>query len=144
MPYPSLYEARAAAQMRIDSMRDSYRNGLRCKGFTISAVTGSSFSTIDLSGMAKQFVGFGFYFPPAATGGAAQFPIAGLTAQLVINNDVVCDAVTINHLAVNPANQNRAYFEFERALNGQDTITFNFVNSTGAAVNNMALVVYYI
>jgi hypothetical protein len=130
--------------MRIDSMRDSYRNGLRCKGFTISAVTGSSFSTIDLSGMAKQFVGFGFYFPPATTGGASQLPIAGLTVQLVINNDVVCDAVTINHLAVNGANHNRAYFEFERALNGQDTITFNFVNSTGAAVNNMALVVYYI
>ena len=141
---PTLYDQRASAQMRIETMRDSYRNGLRCKGFSVSAVTGSSFTSIDLSGMAKHFVGFAFYFPPAATGGASQIPIVGLTTQLVINNDVVCDATSIGHLAINPANQNRSYYAFERMLNGQDTITFNFVNSTGAAINNFTLNVYYI
>jgi hypothetical protein len=141
---PTLYDQRAAASMRIDTMRDSYRNGIRCKGFTISAVTGSSFTTIDLSGMAKHFVGFGFYFPPVTTGGASQIPIGGLTTQLVINNDVVCDSVSIAHLTVNPQNHDRAFYQFERMLNGQDTIVFNFINSTGAAVNNFQLNVYYI
>jgi len=141
---PTLYDQRAAAQMRIDTMRDSYRNGLRCKGFVISAVTGSSFTTIDLSGMAKHFIGFGFYFPPVTTGGAAQVPIAGLTTQLVINNDVVCDSTAIQLLTINPANHDRSFYPFERMLNGQDTIVFNFVNTTGAAVNNFVLNVYYI
>lgn len=144
MPEPSLYDARAAASMRIDTMRDSYRNGIRCKGFSVSAVTGSSSFAVDLSGMAKHFVGFAFYFAPTAAGGASQFPVTGLTAQLVINNDVVCDSVAIAHLAINPANQARNFLPFERALNGQDTIIFNFVNSTGGAINNMALNVYYI
>ena len=94
--------------------------------------------------MAKHFIGFGFYFPPAAVGGASQIPIAGLTTQLVINNDVVCDSTAIQLLTVNPQNHDRSMYVFERMLNGQDTITFNFINSTGGAVNNFVLNVYYI
>jgi hypothetical protein len=131
----SQYDNRAAAQSRVDAMRDAYSKGNRVKGFTITIGTGTSSYNVDLSGMAKHFLGFGFFF--TATPGAA------VTTQLVINNDVVVDSTIVNHFRVDGANQPRDFYAFPRPLNGQDTIVFNFNNTTGGSITGY-LAVYYI
>ena len=129
------YDNRAAAQSRVDAMREAYSKANRVKGFTIAITAGTSSYNVDLSGMAKCFLGFGYFFQ--ATPGAA------VTTQLVINNDVVVDSTVINHFRVDGTNQPRDFYAFPRPLNGQDTIVFNFNNTTGATVTGY-LAVYYI
>jgi hypothetical protein len=131
---PNLAPARAAASDRAMMMRDAYSNGVRCKGFTVSIAAGTSSFSVDLSGMAKNFLGFSFLF-------LAQ-PAGAVITQLVVNNDVVVDSTLIQHFQVLGTTSDRDYYPFPRPLNGQDTIVFNFTNA--GAVATGYLVVYYI
>jgi hypothetical protein len=131
---PNLAPARAAASDRAMMMRDAYSNGVRCKGFKVSMVGGTSSFSVDLSGMAKNFLGFSFLF-------LAQ-PAGEVITQLVVNNDVVVDSTLIQHFQVLGTTSDRDYYPFPRPLNGQDTIVFNFTNGGLAATG--FLVVYYI
>jgi hypothetical protein len=131
---PSLAPERMAAASRALGMREAYSNGVRCKGFKVTIVSGASNFTVDLSGMARNFLGFAYYFLTA--------PAGAVTAQLVINNDVVVDSTLIQHFLVNGATSDRDYYPFPRPLNGQDTIVFNF-NNAGANADGY-LVAYYI
>jgi len=133
-PTAILAPERAAASSRALGMRDAYSNGVRCKGFTVPISTATSSFTVDLSGMAKNFLGFAYFFLAA--------PAGAVTVQLVINNDVVVDSTLIQHFFVNGTTSDRDYFPFPRPLNGQDTIVFNF-NNAGAAATGY-LVAYYI
>ncbi len=131
---PNLAPARAAASDRAMMMRDAYSNGVRCKGFKVSIVAGTSSFSVDLSGMAKNFLGFSYFFRTE--------PAGEVITQLVINNDVVVDSTLIEHFQVDGQTSDRDYFPFPRPLNGQDTIVFNFTNGGLAATG--FLVVYYI
>jgi len=131
---PNLAPARAAASDRAMAMREAYSNGVRAKGFTVTIGAGTSAFSVDLSGMAKNFLGFGWFF-------LAQ-PAGAVLTQLTVNNDVVVDSTLINHFQVAGTTSDRDYFPFPRPLNGQDTITFNFNN--GGAQATGYLVVYYI
>jgi len=131
---PNLAPARAAASDRAMMMRDAYSNGVRCKGFTVSIAAGTSSFSVDLSGMAKNFLGFGFVFLNA--------PGGAVITQLVVNNDVVVDSTLIQHFQVLGTTSDRDYYPFPRPLNGQDTIVFNFTNA--GAIATGYLVVYYI
>jgi len=132
---PNLAPARAAASDRAIMMRDAYSNGVRCKGFTVTIGTGTSSFWVDLSGMAKNFLGFGWYF-------FSGVPAGIVTTQLVINNDVVVDSSLIQHFQINNTTSDRDYFPFPRPLNGQDTIVFNFTNA--GAIATGYLIAYYI
>jgi hypothetical protein len=106
----------------------AYETGIRCKGFQISAATGSTETTLDLSGFAKQFCGL-----------ALVDALNTSTIQLVINNDVVIESTNgtfFNSDASNP----RMYTEFNRPLTGQDTIT---LKTTATAADTYNVVVYY-
>lgn len=131
---PALAPERQAASDRAMAMRQAYSNGVRCKGFTVPIVATTSSFSVDLSGMARNFLGFGFFF--------TTLPNAAVLTQLVINNDVVVDSALIQHFLVNGATSDRDYYPFPRPLNGQDTIVFNF-NNAGLAATGF-LNVYYI
>ena len=131
---PALAPERQAASDRAMAMRQAYSNGVRCKGFTVTIPASTSSFSVDLSGMAKNFLGFGFFF--LAT------PANAVLTQLVINNDVVVDSATIQHFQVAGASSDRDYYPFPRPLNGQDTIVFNFTNAGAQAI--AFLNVYYI
>ena len=131
---PNLAPARAAASDRAMAMREAYSNGVRCKGFRVSIVSGTSSFSVDLSGMAKNFLGFSYLF--------LNQPAGEVTTQLVVNNDVVVDSTLIQHFQVLGTTSDRDYYPFPRPLNGQDTIVFNFVNGGANAVG--FLCVYYI
>ena len=132
---PALAPARAAASDRAMAMREAYSNGVRCKGFRVTInATGTSTFTVDLSGMARNFLGFSYFFQTA--------PAGEVITQLIINNDVVVDSTLINHFQVAGNTSDRDYYPFPRPLNGQDTIVFNFTNS--AAIATGFLAVYYI
>jgi hypothetical protein len=131
---PALAPQRAAASDRAMAMREAYSNGVRTKGFTVTIGAQTSAFSVDLSGMAKNFLGFSFIF-------LAQ-PAGAVITQLVINNDVVVDSTLIQHFQVNGVTSDRDYFPFPRPLNGQDTIVFNFNNAGAQAIGY--LVVYYI
>jgi len=136
-PAPSypMAQQRAAAGDRALAMRDAYSNGIRCKGFKVTINPGTGSYSVDLSGMAKNFLGFAFFFPSAISG--------VIIEQLVINNDVVVDSTLIQHHQVQNTTNDRDYYAFPRPLNGQDTIVFNFTSSAVAA-QDAYLVVYYI
>jgi hypothetical protein len=131
---PNLAPARAAASDRAMAMREAYSNGVRVKGFKVSIVAGTSSFSVDLSGMAKNFLGFSYFFRTE--------PAGEVITQLVINNDVVVDSTLIEHFQVDGQTSDRDYFPFPRPLNGQDTIVFNFTNGGLAATGFLA--VYYI
>jgi hypothetical protein len=131
---PALAPQRQAASDRAMAMREAYSNGVRCKGFTVTIAAGTSSFSVDLSGMAKNFLGFGYFFLAA--------PAGAVITQLVINNDVVVDSALIQHFQVSGTNHDRDYFPFPRPLNGQDTIVFNFTNAGAAATGYLN--VYYI
>jgi len=126
--------SRRLAAQRADSVsfKDTYFDGIRCKGFRFNIPTGASTFTLDLSGMAKYFKGITFF----------TFTNTGLTAQLVINNDVVIESSDARFFEVNGDANARETYPFIRALNGQDTITLSFVN-TAALVDVSVLVYYY-
>jgi hypothetical protein len=131
---PALAPERQAASDRAMAMRQAYSNGVRAKGFTVTIPASTSSFSVDLSGMAKNFLGFAYFF--------LANPAGAVLTQLVINNDVVVDSTLINHFQVAGTTSDRDYFPFPRPLNGQDTIVFNFNN--GGAQATGYLVVYYI
>ena len=131
---PALAPQRAAASDRAMAMREAYSNGVRAKGFTVTIGAATSSFSVDLSGMARNFLGFGWRLLAA--------PAGVTTTQLVINNDVVVDSTLLQHFEVNGATSDRDYYPFPRPLNGQDTIVFNFTNGGLAATG--FLCVYYI
>ena len=136
VPSWNMTAQRAAASNRSNMMREAYTNAIRCKGFTVTiTATGTSSYTVDLSGMAKNFLGFAWYIPGA-------LPTTVILEQLVINNDVVVDSTLIYHHLVQNNTSDRDYYAFPRPLNGQDTIVFNFTNA--GLVQTAYLVVYYI
>lgn len=136
VPSYTMTAQRAAASNRSNMMREAYSNAIRCKGFTVTInANGTTSYTVDLSGMAKNFLGFAWYIP-------GNLPTTVITEQLVINNDVVVDSTLIYHHLVQNNTSDRDYYAFPRPLNGQDTIVFNFTN--GGAVQTAYLVVYYI
>ena len=136
VPSFTMTSQRAVASDRAAKMREAYSNAIRCKGFTVTINgTGTSSYTVDLSGMAKNFLGFAWYIP-------GTLPTAVILEQLVINNDVVVDSTLIYHHIVQNNTSDRDYYAFPRPLNGQDTIVFNFTNA--GAVQTAYLVVYYI
>lgn len=124
--------SRRLAAQRADSVsfKDTYFDGIRCKGFRFNIPTGASTFTLDLSGMAKYFKGITFF----------TFTNTGLTAQLVINNDVVIESSDARFFEKNAANPRETY-PFGRALNGQDTINLSFQNTQPAIV--LSVLVYY-
>jgi hypothetical protein len=131
---PALSPERQAASSRAMAMREAYSNGVRAKGFTVTIPASTSSFSVDLSGMARNFLGFAYFFLAA--------PAGAVLTQLVINNDVVVDSTLIQHFQVAGTTSDRDYFPFPRPLNGQDTIVFNFNN--GGAQATGYLVVYYI
>ena len=131
---PALAPQRQAACDRAMALRVAYSNGVRAKGFTVSIAAGTSSFSVDLSGMARNFLGFSYFFLTA--------PAGAVITQLVINNDVVVDSTLIQHFQVAGTTSDRDYFPFPRPLNGQDTIVFNFTNA--GAIATGYLVVYYI
>lgn len=135
VPSYSITSQRAVASDRAAKMREAYSNAIRCKGFKVTINPGTGSYTIDLSGMAKNFLGFAWFFPSAISG--------IIIEQLVINNDVVVDSTLIQHHQVQNTTNDRDYYAFPRPLNGQDTIVFNFTSSAVAG-QDAYLVVYYI
>ena len=131
---PSLAPERQAASDRAMAMRQAYSNGVRAKGFTITIPASTSSFSVDLSGMARNFLGFAYFFKTE--------PAGAVLTQLVINNDVVVDSTLIEHFQVDGSTSDRDYFPFPRPLNGQDTIVFNFTNAGAQAT--AFLNVYYI
>ena len=105
-----------------------YETGIRCKGFTISAAVGTTETTLDLSGFAKQFCGF-----------SLSGSVATSSVQLVVNNDVVVES-TNSLFFENDASNPRMYTEFNRPLTGQDTIT---LRTTATVADTFSIVVYY-
>jgi hypothetical protein len=65
---PALAPQRAAASDRAMAMREAYSNGVRAKGFTVSIAAGTSSFSVDLSGMARNFLGFSYFFLTAPAG----------------------------------------------------------------------------
>jgi hypothetical protein len=128
----NMSRAQAAQRAGSPAFKETYQEGLRCKGFRFSVPAGNSNFSLQLSGMAYCFKGIAFY----------NFTNAGLTTQLVINNDVVIESSDARFFEVNGDANARETYPFIRALNGQDTITLSFVN-TAALVDVSVLVYYY-
>jgi hypothetical protein len=105
-----------------------YETGIRCKGFTVDAATGTTTTSLDLSGFAKQFIGFAIVDALNTT-----------TVQLTINNDVVVEATNATFFNSDASNP-RMFSEFNRPLSGQDTIS---LRTTAGAADVFFIVVYY-
>lgn len=120
----------AAQRANSDSFKETYFDGIRCKGFRFNVPNGNSNFSLDLSGMGKYFKGIAF------------FSVANpnLTCQLVINNDVVIENADARFFEINQTNPRDTYI-FGRALNGQDTINLSFQNANPAIV--LSVLVYY-
>lgn len=127
---------RMTAAERADFIRKTYQVGQRTKGFQFNLPQGQSNQSLNLSGLAKVFLGFAFYIETATD-------LNAINCQLVINESVVVESTAANFFVVQGTNQPRNYYEFMRGLNSQDTITLTFVNS-GAATITLDVVVYYI
>jgi len=130
---PSMEMNRQDASKRAQFIRDTYRDGVRCKGFRKTFATGTDDLSLSLSGMAKYFLGIAIHNITAAS----------LDASLVINEDVVIDTIDARFIEVDGATSPRDFYSFGRALNGQDTINLRINNGTGAAVP-IVVIVYYI
>jgi hypothetical protein len=106
-----------------------YQEGLRCKGFNVITVNGTTEEQLSLSGFAEQLLGI------VALPGAP----AGTTIQLTVNNDQVIEEANVDFFETDPANP-RQYYDFARPLLGSDSLTLR-VNSTAAG--NLQILVYF-
>jgi len=127
-----IIQARQDAGIRAERIRDTYRHGVRCKGFSQTFGVGTSDISFNLSGLAQYFAGLAILNTTAA----------GVTGSLVINEDVVIDTLDVRFIEVDGATSPRDFYAFGRALNGQDTIVFRVNNGTGGNVT-LNFVVYY-
>ena len=124
---------RQSAAMRAQRIRDTYREGVRCKGFRQNFGVGVSDLSLNLSGMGKYFAGIAIH----------NITAAALDCSLIINEDVVIDNIDARFIEVDGATSPRDFYAFGRALNGQDTIVFRVNNATGGNVS-LSILVYYI
>jgi hypothetical protein len=126
------------------SMDISYRQGIRSKGFAVTAPTGVTQTTLSLSGLAKSFEGIlitsAFTAAPDVVINPKQ-----LRVTLTINNDVAIDDDTALHYASPATGGFSGGFPFfipiPRRLTGQDTIQIRFNNA--AASQNVDVTVWY-
>ena len=126
------------------NMDISYRQGIRSKGFAITAATGITQQTLSLSGLAKSFEGFLLTSAFTATPQTVINP-KQLRITLTINNDVVIDDDVAVHYSSPATGGFSGGFPFfipiPRRLTGQDTIQVRLVNA--AASQNVDIVVWY-
>jgi hypothetical protein len=126
------------------NMDISYRQGIRSKGFAITAATGITQQTLSLSGLAKSFEGILVSSAFTATPQTIIDP-AQLRITLTINNDVVIDDDLAFHYAITATGGFTGGFPFfipiPRRLTGQDTIQLRLVNA--AASQNVNVTVWY-
>ena len=126
------------------SMDISYRQGIRSKGFAITAATGITQQTLSLSGLAKSFEGF--LLTATTTGNPAVIiDPTQLRITLTINNDVCIDDDIAVSYAISADSGFTGGFPFfipiPRRLTGQDTIQIRLTNSTQSA--NVNVTVWY-
>jgi len=126
------------------NMDISYRQGIRSKGFAITAATGVTQQTLSLSGLAKSFEGLLLSSAFTATPQTVINP-AQLRITLTINNDVVIDDDIALHYATPAAGGFSGGFPYfipiPRRLTGQDTIQLRLVNA--AASQSVNVTVWY-
>ena len=126
------------------NMDISYRQGIRSKGFAITAATGITQQTLSLSGLAKSFEGILVSSAFTATPQTIIDP-AQLRITITINNDVVIDDDLAFHYALTAAGGFSGGFPFfipiPRRLTGQDTIQLRLVNT--AASQNVDVTIWY-
>ena len=117
------------------NMDISYRQGIRSKGFAITAATGITQQTLSLSGLAKSFEGILITSAFTATPQTVINP-KQLRITLTINNDVVIDDDVALHYASPATGGFSGGFPFfipiPRRLTGQDTILLRVTNTAGA------------
>jgi len=126
------------------NMDISYRQGIRSKGFAITAATGITQQTLSLSGLAKSFEGILLSSAFTATPQTVINP-SQLRITLTINNDLVIDDDIALHYALTATGGFSGGFPFfipiPRRLTGQDTIQLRITNS--AASQNVTFTIWY-
>jgi hypothetical protein len=120
------------ASQRANAIREQYREGIKAKGFSFTVPANTTSQQLTLTGQASMFFGLAFF----------NLGTTGISVGLNINEFLVIENVMAQLLEVDGAANGRAFYEFPRPLNGQDTINLNFQNSTGAPVV-VYLIVYY-
>lgn len=129
----SMNDSRLDASRRAQMIRDTYRDGVRSKGFRQTVGTGTNDISLSLSGTAKYFMGIAIH----------NITAAAVDLSLIINEDVVIDTIDARFIEVDGATSPRDFYAFGRALNGQDTIVLKVNNNTGGNVA-LSVIVYYI
>jgi len=129
----------------IEQIRSLIKRQKRIKGYSFIAPAGNSQFNLDLTGTAKIFLGIALFQKDAVEEDlrpecCTQFYEIN-TVQLQINNEIVIDQVNPNFLT-NFFNNNEYYY-LPRPLSGTDEIIIKF-NNSGAAVEGVEVVVYYI
>ena len=107
---------------------NTYRQGIRAKGFAVQTASGTISQELSLSGLARMFEGILITGATSAT-----------NVTLIINNDVTIEAVTGTQLGAVTTGF-PAYVPFPRRLTGQDTITLRVVDT---ASRTLAVTIYY-
>jgi len=122
----------------------TYRQGIRSKGFAITAATGVTQQTLSLSGLSKSFEGILISSAFTATPQTIIDP-AQLRITLTINNDVAIDDDLALSYAISAGSGFTGGFPYfipiPRRLTGQDTIQVRLVNA--AASQNVNVTVWY-
>lgn len=104
-------------------MDNTYRQGIRAKGFAITTVNGTITQELSLSGLARMFEGI-------IIGNAA----TSTFVTLIINNDVTIENVVATQLGVVTSGF-PVFVPFPRKLTGQDTITLRVVDTGARTIN---------
>jgi hypothetical protein len=125
------------------NMDISYRQGIRSKGFAITAATGITQQTLSLSGLAKSFEGF--LLSSALPLRRRQSSTPHSCGSRSINNDqalMMILAVSLCSLLRGGFTGGFPFFiPIPRRLTGQDTIQLRITNT--AASQNVNVVVWY-
>jgi len=109
-------------------MDNTYRQGIRAKGFQITTTAGTITQELSLSGLARMFEGI-----------VIKNAVATTFVTLIVNNDVVIDSVEATQLGVVTTGF-PVFVPFPRKLTGQDTITLRVVDTGSRTINTT---IYY-
>jgi hypothetical protein len=104
-------------------MDNTYRQGIRAKGFQITTTAGVVTQELSLSGLARMFEGIVIKNSAITT-----------FITLIVNNDVVIDSVEATQFGVVTSGF-PVFIPFPRKLTGQDTITARVVDTAGRTIN---------
>jgi hypothetical protein len=107
---------------------NTYRQGIRSKGFQVQTASGAITQELSLSGLARMFEGI-FISGAAAT----------TLVTLIINNDVTIEGQLGTQLGAVTSGF-PAFVPFPRRLTGQDTITLRVVDT---AARTLSTTIYY-